>query len=156
MDAFPDARVVLTVREPESWYASVRALREMTSRMLETTAGDARMRKFGEFMSAFERKAFGDPNSREETIKAFSRHNDQVRATVPSERLLVYDIRQGWAPLCAFLDCPTPTVDFPNLNDRELLESMPAAVASGDQALAARWGKGLQAPKIQPRGGASP
>jgi hypothetical protein len=149
MDAFPDARVVLTVREPASWYASVTALREMTSRLLGATAQDARMQKFGEFMGALERRAFVDPDSREATMKAFSRHNDEVRATVPSERLLVYDIRQGWGPLCDFLECPTPTVDFPNLNDRELLESMPEAVASGDQTLAEKWGKGLQAPKIR-------
>ena len=151
MDAFPDSRVVLTIREPASWYASVTALREMTARLLEATAQDARMQKFGEFLGAFERRAFGDSNSREETIKAFSKHNAEVQATVPSDRLLVYDIRQGWEPLCAFLECRVPTVDFPNLNDRELLESMPEAVASGDQTLAARWGAGLQVPKVQSR-----
>ena len=56
--------------------------------------------------------------------------------------------------MCEFLECPTPTVDFPNLNDRELLESMPEAVASGDATLAAKWGKGLQAPKIRSGDGA--
>ena len=48
----------------------------------------------------------------------------------------------------------TRLVNFPNLNDREPLESMSEAVASGDQTLAAKWGHGLLAPKIRSREGA--
>ena len=41
----------------------------------------------------------------------------QVRATVPPEQLLVFDVKEGWTPLCQFLRVPVPDVPFPNIND---------------------------------------
>jgi hypothetical protein len=48
----------------------------------------------------------------------FDEYTAKVRATVPAERLLVYDVREGWAPLCRFLEVPVPPTPFPNVNDR--------------------------------------
>jgi Sulfotransferase domain len=67
-----------------------------------------------------------------------------VRATVPAERLLVFEVRDGWGPLCRFLDRPVPPGPFPHLNERELLRQVPAALASGE--LAARLGQGALRP----------
>ena len=51
-------------------------------------------------------------------IEAFNRHNEQVRRDVPADRLLVYEVRQGWEPLCAFLGVPVPEgKPFPHVND---------------------------------------
>ena len=52
-------------------------------------------------------------------IKAFVAHNDAVKAAIPAERLLVFEAKQGWAPLCAFVGKPVPEGDFPRTNDRE-------------------------------------
>ena len=48
--------------------------------------------------------------------KIFEKHNDTVRNVVPKDRLLEYDVRQGWEPLCEFLEAPIPEKPFPHLN----------------------------------------
>ena len=64
----------------------------------------------GMFQGRFEDKAFA--------IEVFNRHNEQVRRDVPPDRLLVFDVREGWEPLCAFLGVPVPEgKPFPHVND---------------------------------------
>ena len=63
-------------------------------------------------------------------IGVFNRHNEQVRRVVPAERLLVYDVRDGWAPLCSFLGVPVPEgKPFPRLNDAREFRSRTDRVA---------------------------
>ena len=50
----------------------------------------------------------GDTTSRDHCIAVYERHNARVKATIPPERLLVYEAGEGWAPLCAFLEVPAP------------------------------------------------
>jgi hypothetical protein len=49
-------------------------------------------------------------------IEVFERHNEAVSLRVPPERLLVFDVREGWAPLCDFLGVDAPGEPFPRLN----------------------------------------
>ena len=46
-----------------------------------------------------------------------SLHNARMKALVPKERLLVYDVKEGWEPLCTLLNVPVPDVPFPRVND---------------------------------------
>jgi hypothetical protein len=57
--------------------------------------------------------------SKADVIAAFERHNAEVIATIPPERLLVFEAVQGWAPLCDFLGVPVPDTPFPRTNSRE-------------------------------------
>ena len=58
-------------------------------------------------------------DEREHAVARFRAHAESVRATLPAERLLVFDVRDGWAPLCAFLDAAVPAdLPFPHVNDR--------------------------------------
>ncbi|HEY0739484.1 MAG TPA: sulfotransferase, partial [Herpetosiphonaceae bacterium] len=57
-------------------------------------------------------------------IEVFNRHNEEVQRVVPPERLLVYDVKQGWEPLCAFLGVPVPDKPFPHLNDTAEFQQM--------------------------------
>ena len=67
----------------------------------------------------------GELGTREQMIGAFERHNAAVQAAVPPDRLLVYQVSDGWGPLCEFLDVPVPSDEpFPNVNDREFFHSM--------------------------------
>ncbi len=50
--------------------------------------------------------------------KAFVAHSDFVKATIPPEQLLVYEVKDGWGPLCEFLGLPVPDAPFPRTNDR--------------------------------------
>jgi len=53
-----------------------------------------------------------------ELTRAFAAHIDAVKAAIPADRLLVYQVKEGWAPLCAFLGLPEPAEPFPRSNDR--------------------------------------
>jgi hypothetical protein len=50
-------------------------------------------------------------------IEVFERHNAEVRQRVPGDRLLVYDVKTGWEPLCEFLGVEEPDEPFPRTND---------------------------------------
>ena len=53
----------------------------------------------------------------EASIKHFNQWVDEVKNTVPSEKLLVFEVKEGWGPLCEFLDVSVPNIPFPNTND---------------------------------------
>ena len=54
-----------------------------------------------------------------ELMAAFTAHNEAVMTALPPDRLLVFHVREGWAPLCEFLDTPVPDEPFPRRNDRK-------------------------------------
>jgi hypothetical protein len=51
-------------------------------------------------------------------MRAFIAHNEAVKATIPAKQLLLYQVKDGWEPLCTFLDAPMPSEPFPRTNDR--------------------------------------
>ena len=51
-------------------------------------------------------------------MQAFVAHNKAVEAQIPARQLLVYQVKDGWGPLCEFLDVPVPSEPFPRTNDR--------------------------------------
>jgi hypothetical protein len=51
-------------------------------------------------------------------MEAFAAHNEAVKQTIPADQLLVYEVKQGWEPLCKFLDVPVPAEPYPRTNDR--------------------------------------
>ena len=73
-------------------------------------------------MSEFFRAAIGDVrdhlNDRAFMIDYFNRHEAEVKATVPPERLLIYPVGSGWAPLCEWLGVPVPDEPYPSENSR--------------------------------------
>ena len=67
---------------------------------------------------------------RAHAMEVFERHNEAVRRRVPPERLLVFDVREGWAPLCDFFGVEVPDVPFPRLNEaREMRRRLLGLVA---------------------------
>jgi hypothetical protein len=118
--AFPDARVILTLRDPESWFRSFEGLYTSLRRMRLGALFAPRLRATATiFEHLVKRRVFGGRLGREACLEAFERHRCDVIASVPAERLLVYDVRQGWGPLCSFLARPDPDVPFPHLNEGE-------------------------------------
>ena len=59
----------------------------------------------------------GKAQDKDHAVAVFRAHNEEVERTVPPERLLVYDVKEGWGPLCKFLNVPVPDVPFPHVND---------------------------------------
>jgi len=117
MEAFPDAKVILTVRDPEGWWQSTAKLVNLHNTMVERLKFIPRFRAFQRLFRNCER-AVNDGGSfdRERAIAAFNAHNAQVKATVPPEKLLVFEVKDGWEPLCKFLGVPVPDEPFPHEN----------------------------------------
>lgn len=116
---YPDARVILSRRNPESWYASMSEtiLKAMTMPVFAAPDGGEAPMHFARMI--IHDQTFGGDLSRENVIASFERHNAAVIAAIPPERLLVFEAVQGWQPLCAFLGVPVPDGDFPRTNSRE-------------------------------------
>ncbi len=73
-----------------------------------------------EFMADVIWSKFGQRiHDRAHCIALFERHNEEVMRTIPKERLLVYEVSEGWPPLCQFLDVPVPDAPFPRTNSTE-------------------------------------
>lgn len=62
---------------------------------------------------------FGGDLSRDNAIRVYEAHNSAVRREVPAEKLLVFNPRDGWAPLCAFLDVAVPEAPYPRTNSTD-------------------------------------
>ena len=126
MEAFPDAKVLLSVRDPEKWFASTQ----------NTILSDAVAGFHGARGSLAMVEAVGwgtDPRLRDRAwmLERYHRHNDEVKAYVPEDRLLVWSPSDGWAPLCAFLGVPVPDAPFPQVNSTEDFRAMIASRAGG-------------------------
>ena len=134
MDAFPEARVILSVRDPERWYESARAtiyrmrnpgggLSGVAMRAMFTLGQllVPRMRTTPRMINEviWQGTFDGRFEDREYAIAVYQQHNEEVRRRVPPEKLLVYQVGQGWEPLCTFLGVDVPAdTPFPHLNDR--------------------------------------
>jgi len=115
---YPDAKLILSVRDPGDWHASIgRTLLPMRRALVEWMpwfGAIARLTDVVVWDGVFDGRA----TDRQYAIDVFERHCDEVRAAFPDDRLLVFDVREGWAPLCDFLDVPVPeNVSFPRSND---------------------------------------
>jgi Sulfotransferase domain len=118
MEAFPEAKVILTVREPERWYASFVTLRTTVNRVRPVSRLIPKMAKMVRFADALFDKIFGGSLDHANCIRVFNAHNEAVQRLVPKDRLLVFQVADGWEPLCKFLGCPVPEgMPFPHLNE---------------------------------------
>jgi len=123
MVAFPDAKVLLSVRDPERWYDSCLDTIYAVNHKWPMSWLSPFMPKIGR-ISQFANKAVwqqmfeGRFLDRNFAIERFNRHTEEVIRHVPADRLLVFDVKEGWEPLCRFLGVPVPEgVPFPRLND---------------------------------------
>jgi hypothetical protein len=123
--AHPAAKVILTVRDPEHWYESVSAtsyarylkrtqtLRQRFLYALRAVRDPRTGHRFRIIREVVWTGTFGGQfGDRAHAIRVFEEHRRMVEETVPPERLLVFDVKEGWEPLCQFLGVPVP-IDEP-------------------------------------------
>jgi hypothetical protein len=118
---YPDAKVVLTTRDLDSWYNSANATIYPSS--TQGLRDPSRPPESLERLKLIDETAWqgmfgGRFEEREHAIAALRKHQQAVQDHVPSERLLVYQVSQGWQPLCEFLGVDVPELPFPNTNTR--------------------------------------
>ena len=129
IEVYPDAKVLLSVRDPESWERSMRetvwAVRHGESLLRLMSSAQAHV--FGPWATFLrmidgtlweDRGTFASANAEpEQMIERMLEHQDEVQRTVPADRLLVWSVAEGWEPLCEFLEVPVPDAPFPRVND---------------------------------------
>src|SRR6266511_1189147 len=111
MEAYPDAKVLLTVRDPERAYERVRETIYRISTSPDSPFPAALRQVFDTLV--WDRVFGGDFDDRASALAAHRRWDDDVKARVPADRLLVYDVDDGWEPLCGFLGENVPAEPFP-------------------------------------------
>ena len=144
---FPEAKIVLTVRDESRWYDSVAETIYPASFLpprwiVWAIPPLARFRKMvvaqvwdGVFGGRFE--------DREHALRIYREHVAAVKARAPADRLLVFEVKDGWEPLCRFLDVPVPPGDFPHANDAATLRPLLLAARVAGWALLAAVVLGL-------------
>ncbi len=131
-DAFPDAKVLHSFRPVDKWW---RSFEKTIGKLMHTYPSMDLPPPVRELLdmshTVVGEQTFGGKYlDRDAAIAAFEQRTADVRAHVPAEKLLVFDVAQGWEPLCAFLDVPVPDTAFPHHNLRadfwEVLGGEPA------------------------------
>jgi len=132
-EANPDAKVILTIRNFDKWYESVRETVYVAGNTMQpfylkclSRLPFGKINKMGNLRHmvkeiAFSPKGFykGKFEDKEYVRNLYNQYVQNVKEKVPSNQLLVYEITQGWEPLCQFLNKPIPHEPFPKVNDRE-------------------------------------
>ena len=126
---YPDATVLLTVRPADRWWESyAETIHELMLMPLPDPAEVGQelvdLSVFGHVLTT---RSFGSPyeeQSPDDLVAAYEQHNAAVRAGVPGDRLLEYDVTQGWEPLCDFLGVPVPDAPMPRTNDRQAFREL--------------------------------
>ncbi|OBQ79308.1 sulfotransferase family protein [Mesorhizobium sp. WSM3873] len=109
IEAYPEARVILTWRSPESWWES------FAKTILPAVIDSQDQESLG--VALVTKQVFGGrPQDRAHAIAVYEANIEAVLKTVPAERLLVHKLGDGWAPLCAHLGVPVPDEPYPNRN----------------------------------------
>ena len=131
MEVFPEAKVLLTVRDPEAWYESARntiyasLVAGQKGELKEGNEEPPSPEAFGMIASLIWQGTFhGKFEDKAYAIEKFHEHNEKVKATVPPERLVVHEVKEGWKPLADMLGVPEPATEFPRLNDKVAFREM--------------------------------
>jgi hypothetical protein len=113
---FPDAKIILNVRDPEKWYQSMMGSIWAIQPAFPWWFPKIVRKIHDEIIWKGNLKnSFPD---RGKAIASYLDWIDEVKSHFPSEKLLVYNVSEGWEPLCSYLNVPVPNESFPHLNDR--------------------------------------
>eukprot|EP00177_Eucheuma_denticulatum_P006106 GFKZ01011133.1.p1 GENE.GFKZ01011133.1~~GFKZ01011133.1.p1 ORF type:complete len:242 (-),score=30.01 GFKZ01011133.1:511-1236(-) len=114
---FPSAKVILMTRDEDAWADSYKHQKELEWRHRWLARFSPRLHRLFEVVDAVERLSMGSEMFVGYMYKwKFRLHNDRVRAVVPKDQLLEFSVKDGWGPLCEFLDVEQPQEEFPHAN----------------------------------------
>jgi hypothetical protein len=109
IEEYPSAKVILTYRSSESWWESFETT--ILAYIKQASDKDSLV-----FTLIAEQVFAGRPDDRAHAIATYEVNVTAVKATVPRERLLIHNLGDGWAPLCAHLGVPAPDEPYPDRN----------------------------------------
>ena len=120
-DKYPDAKVILGMRDAGSWYdSSSTTIYQMSQKFPKWIRFI--LPRTDKIFKMIDKTVFGEPFSyrfgdREYAMQVFNDHVEEVKRSIPEEKLLMHSAKDGWRPLCAFLDVPVPEEPYPWVND---------------------------------------
>ena len=138
LEAYPNAKVLVTLhpRGPEAWYESTIDTIYFTEsrwqfKFLKLFTPFAK--KMGNMTSKliWQRSHKGTMKDKDAAIAHYLEHVEEIKASVPADRLLIFSVDQGWEPLCEFLGVEAPKTEFPNVNDRAEIKKTIADITKG-------------------------
>ena len=141
--AYPNAKVVLSVRDAERWEQSFREtiwnmcfgetlVRYASAARAQIDPRWERYLHLVDRMFWIERGTFASGYTEPaQLIAAMERHEQAVKQAIPSDRLLVWDVTEGWGPLCDFLEVAVPAEPLPHANDRDTFQDRVVTAAIG-------------------------
>ena len=146
-EAYPEAKVLLSVRDPVSWERSFRETIWLMShgKTLMPLLAHARAEidpRWHAYLEFVDRMFWGPQGTfsegydePEQLIEQMLAHTEEVKRVVPADRLLVWEVGDGWEPLCEFLEVDVPDTPLPHVNDRDtFLERVMAGALDALQA----------------------
>jgi hypothetical protein len=111
--AYPNAKFILTTRDPAKWKASTKStiyrFNHFPFAHLERVVRSPMLKM--QFVAERIWRVFFRGRFLEDGEAIFEEHNANVQTLIPAEQLLIYEVKQGWGPLCAFLEVPVPVGD---------------------------------------------
>jgi len=113
MDVYPDAFILLSYRDTEGWWKSCSS----TAFPFVLSLPESPVKEM--ILTLWEHRFISDVMNESAAKSAFEAYNDNVRSTVPSERLIEWQPSDGWAPICDALGLPVPEEVFPHVNTSE-------------------------------------
>lgn len=131
MEKYPDAKLIHTIRDAESWYesasktiiwASKPSLGRILKLMIKLPFAPELRKQMPvlKYNGMLIEKEFGkDYKNKEAVIDHYNKHNEEVMRIVPKDKLLVFNAKEGWEPLCRFLGVPVPAKPFPKSNSTD-------------------------------------
>jgi hypothetical protein len=130
VQAYPEAKVILTLhpKGPEAWYDSTYQTIYFSEykwvfKMLQWFPPVKKITGMNRKL-IWERSLKGTMKNKTDAIARYHEHMEEVKLTIPKEKLLIYSVDQGWEPLCRFLGVDVPQREFPNVNDRASIKKM--------------------------------
>jgi len=113
--AYPEAKVMITVRDPEEWFKNFKAVWQQ---VLSINLPIPRLQRLRRFIRLRMMEEFfeGKGNDKAQMVCFFENYVEGVKEFVPADKLLVYNVTEGWEPLCEFLEVDVPQQAFPNAN----------------------------------------
>jgi len=116
---WPEAKIILNVRDPEAWYESMKNTIFAAFQSMNKAGRGPDVNPLARLIQTmiFQRAFHGRFEDKQYIIDLFEQNTAQVKASLPPEKLLVFDVKEGWEPLCRFLDVAVPDKPFPRLND---------------------------------------
>jgi hypothetical protein len=118
MELYPDAIVIATTRDAESWWTSMNIMNSMMSNWYIPflIMWVPKVGVYGHWRELFRHMTlwrYGDERITRDTL---GKHEDHLRAVVPGDKLFWYNVKDGWGPLCKILNVPVPDRPFPHNN----------------------------------------